>query len=114
MSKARKPYYASVHKRYNRTVGGRYRQGRARAKRDGIPWTLAPSEYTYLISLSCHYCGQGLDPTGVGLDRMDSKEGYTRSNVVACCGQCNRLKGADLSEREFRILRKIMKIIQEE
>jgi hypothetical protein len=35
-----------------------------------------------------------------GLDRVDNTKGYIISNIVSCCGQCNRAKGI-LSQEEF-------------
>lgn len=52
---------------------------------------------------ACHYCGGDLfwpsqtkffkKGNGVNLDRKDAMFGYTKANVVTCCGRCNRGKG---------------------
>lgn len=110
MDEPRKAQY----RRYNRTTKGRFRYGLGRAKKKGISWTLALTEYEYLIDNPCHYCDGPLEESGIGLDRMDSKLGYIAQNVVPCCGQCNRLKGCDLSVKDMLLIRKIMKFVKEE
>jgi len=100
--------------RYARSLKGRFRNGLARAKKIGVSWTLAFTEYTHFVSHPCDYCQGPLDETGSGLDRIDSKLGYEYSNVVPCCGQCNRLKGCDLSASDMRTIRKIMRFVKEE
>lgn len=103
-----------AYRQYNRTSKGRFRRGLARAKKKGITWTLALTEYEYIIDQNCYYCGGPLDEAGIGLDRLDSKEGYITSNVVPCCWQCNRIKGCDLSAKDMLTIRKIMKFVKEE
>lgn len=61
-------------------------------------------EYCAILAkskLKCHYCGSKLNSTGYGLDRKDSNKGYTKDNVVTCCGMCNRTKNCYLSYEEM-------------
>ncbi len=61
---------------------------KAAAKRRNINFSLPFELYeTQLWGKPCHYCGCGLEVTG--LDRKDSSKGYSRDNVVPCCGLCN-------------------------
>lgn len=84
------------------------------AKKRKLEWALSKEDFLFLISQSCHYCGnlplnpkinlEALNasgtkryPTGViphnGIDRMDNKKGYTLQNSVSCCKDCNWAKG---------------------
>lgn len=78
-------------------------QKQYRATRRGIPWTLSRTEAVALMSQPCFYCGcaprhhwDRPDVNGGcywnGIDRVDSKQGYTKENTVPCCGQCNKAK----------------------
>ncbi len=81
---------------------------KAGAKKRRLEWNLSPDLFGVLTSSSCHYCG-ALPKQVVtcgrnedarnhsryvfnGLDRVDSRRGYTPDNVVACCGDCNLIK----------------------
>ncbi len=78
-----------------------------------IEFLLSKKEFKFLTSQPCFYCGT--EPNqyrfshekicyGVykynGLDRIDSKNGYVKNNVVPCCKYCNVAKN-DLSSKEF-------------
>jgi hypothetical protein len=79
------------------------------ATRRGLGWNLTDEEFFVLTSKNCRYCGCA--PAAVkalksgsyvynGLDRADSNLGYSCSNVVPCCSQCNYAK-RHLSQQEF-------------
>lgn len=44
-----------------------------------------------LISKPCAYCGN--TEGGITLDRVDSRKGHTKDNVVQSCFRCNMIKG---------------------
>ena len=63
-----------------------------------------------LITGNCNYCGTKpiLENKRKhhavflnGIDRVDSKKGYIKENVVSCCSICNSAKGI-LSLEEFK------------
>lgn len=79
------------------------------ALKRNIFWDLTPEQFSELIKQNCTYCngaprtytkksrkgkGRPLKITANGIDRIDSKIGYTLSNVVPCCTTCNRMKMA--------------------
>lgn len=87
-----------------RVLLGGYRNG---ARSRGLPFALSDEEFRALVTSPCAYCGT--EPEAVkygsqgakreygkfkhnGVDRVDSRLGYTKENCVPCCTQCNRAK----------------------
>lgn len=78
-------------------------QYKAGAKKRGHEFHLKLEHVKELVHEPCAFCGRydsnelsidgGKFPY-MGIDRKDSKLGYTPENVVPCCKQCNSLKGA--------------------
>jgi len=80
-------------------AGDRYAFYRWNAKRSGRDFGISLDEYKKLVVCGrCHYCGR--NELRLGLDRVDSKHGYTIGNIVPCCRQCNIAKN-DKSVDEF-------------
>lgn len=90
---------------------------RANAKQEGIAFTISKEEFIALYKnqeLRCHYCllqPANFTKTGdpflltkvnLGLDRINTKEGYSLSNVVLCCNRCNTIKGDFFSYEEMK------------
>ena len=69
-----------------------------RCKVDNISFQLAFDEFAQFWQKPCVYCGNAIDK--IGLDRVDNNLGYTVSNVVPCCKQCNQMK-MDYTRSEF-------------
>lgn len=88
-----------------RSTIGRYNSGRLSALRRGHGWHLTIEQYETIITMPCHYCGNELNATGAGLDRLRDDELYTYENVVPCCWPCNylRMRGAFTPEEMKRL-----------
>ena len=84
------------------------------AKRRDLDWELTRDQTRELVKQPCHYCGiaplqcaKGRwnrlngDFLYNGLDRIDNNIGYIHSNIVSCCGRCNRAKDT-MGIEEFR------------
>lgn len=63
---------------------------------------------------TCRYCGHPVKwvlfkPWGAAynLDRRQNLLGYTKSNCVVCCGDCNVMKGRKTSREFFEKIRLI-------
>ncbi len=91
---------------------GLFLQYFVKARREGMAFELTEEETLALFRGDCAYCG--VPPAQVfkrtnrwkktafawqpqpfiynGIDRVDSSQGYVRTNVVSCCGTCNRAK----------------------
>lgn len=72
---------------------------RRNARVRNLPFELTLDDITSLTQQNCAYCG--ISPANLfrgaywynGIDRIDSNIGYTVTNCVPCCGECNRAKG---------------------
>ena len=77
---------------------------KSQAKSRGFCWELTRETCEKLFKSHCFYCG--VEPLQIctpidgrkiafkynGIDRVHSSIGYVDSNVVPCCGTCNRAK----------------------
>jgi len=70
------------------TPKGRYNTYKDGAKKRGLVFEITLKEFEDMINSKCCYCGDA----GYGVDRIDNSIGYLRTNVVACCSICNRMK----------------------
>lgn len=88
-----------------------YGYGQAAEKR-GLSFELDFHTFIDLVVKPCVYCGAELTSlkkhpnkkshfSYTGLDRLDNSKGYLKTNVVPCCGTCNRLK-SDLPYDDFK------------
>jgi len=85
----------AAQRRYARTTKGKYTGAKHSAKRRGWNFDFSFEEYEALLASTkrmCFYCGYSLSKCGTSLDRIDSKQGYTKENTVPCCTLCNMSK----------------------
>lgn len=83
----------AAQERYHAGPKYRWRLTVREAARRGIVVALDAACAVALMSTPCVYCGCEPAVRASGLDRVDNNVGYRRSNVVACCWDCNRMKG---------------------
>lgn len=82
-----------------------------RARRDNKIFDLTLDQFQTLVTGTCIYCGvkPRLDPKDrnmshkdlLGIDRVDSAQGYVVDNCVSCCKTCNYAK-AEQTVQEFK------------
>ena len=94
-----------------RSSRGRFVFAKNLAKRRELTWNIPFETYVDLLTEKCHYCGSGLNETGIGLDRKNNKFGYDLGNVVSCCGLCNITKSDNFSYEEMLYLGESIKAI---
>jgi hypothetical protein len=71
------------------------------------------SEYVDEVAKKgCTYCGSKRISYGHGIDRIDSSKGYTKENIIGCCGNCNILKSHLLSLSETKSVIELLKRIR--
>jgi hypothetical protein len=91
----------------------RFSRFKKRCKLAGTNMELAFEQWSDLVlNKPCHYCNGALETKGCSLDRKDNSLGYTVTNVVACCKECNRLKGPTLTYEEMLAVSKILKEVR--
>lgn len=83
---------------WRQTFKGRLLSYKRSALSRSITWELSNEEFQAFWNKPCYYCGTKI--IGVGIDRVNPKEGYTSINTVPCCSQCNTMK-LDYSRKEF-------------
>jgi hypothetical protein len=74
-----------------RSPNGRWLSGKYAARNRGVAWDISPEEHAELLAHPCDYCGNELNKSGSGLDRIEPGA-YRIDNVVPCCWPCNRLR----------------------
>lgn len=92
-----------------------YRHYRSNAKKRNLDFNLSLDEFRKFIFSNCNYCGVEPQPSIFaanqkyrrnmtisynGVDRINNSLGYSLSNCVACCSNCNTAK-SDSSFEEF-------------
>lgn len=87
-----------------------YSSYRGNAKQKNRVFELTKEQVMHLIQLNCYYCGIKPSLKRVlklnrefyhnGIDRINTKKGYTLDNVVPCCYNCNLIKW-DFTVEEF-------------
>jgi len=89
-----------------------YLQYRSSAQKRGHTFSISKKYFRKLTRQSCFYCGikphriiKGQGKTSGdyiynGIDRIDNTNGYTTTNVVPCCYNCNTAKNT-LSQNDF-------------
>jgi hypothetical protein len=80
----------SCNKISRQTPKGKYDAYRDCAARKKLGFQLTLKDFEDNWNKECHYCGDNV-PT-VGFDRVDSKIGYIKDNLVLCCTTCNAMK----------------------
>lgn len=73
---------------YKKTPPGKFASYKGSAKKKGRAFELDFETFKSLVLANCYHCGG----EGYGVDRLDSSEGYTISNSVPCCSECNYSK----------------------
>ncbi len=97
--KIRRPRCPACHNKHalsraSSLVNRQLAQYRKRAKKAGLSFDLDKPFVQAALASPCHYCERAGRP--MSMDRSEPTEGYTKSNCVPACMQCNRIK-SDLS-----------------
>lgn len=82
---------------WNRAFNTKFSYYKRNAKLRQVSWDLPRLEFESILSKPCHYCG---DSSKIGIDRINSADGYHTANIVPCCTICNQAKN-DRSIQQF-------------
>jgi len=91
-------------KKSNETLLGKFQYFRQSSRRRKLKWNLSFEDFSKIPQV-CYYTGLPLtlkrnnDHT-LSLDRINSRVGYTKNNVVFCCSAVNYMK-SDLTLKDF-------------
>ena len=77
-------------KLYSGTYKGVYNSYKKAAKKRNHQFLIPISVFKFYYKKECHYCGNIMKK--VGFDRKVNSIGYLLSNIVPCCGICNKMK----------------------
>lgn len=80
-----------IYKRREATLSRIFYRYKKSAKDRGFVFEFSKEDFSAFLNGQCVYCRDTIN--GVGLDRKDNKEGYTKENCVNCCSTCNYMKG---------------------
>lgn len=90
--------------RYRIAVPKKYHSYLSRANAKGLVFDFSVDEFDKITSLPCSYCGAS---GKIGIDRVDSSDGYTKENSIPCCWPCNQMKYTHSSEDFLYHIKKI-------
>jgi RNase P subunit RPR2 len=76
-----------------------------RANRKKIAFDISLELFEEMKRGTCIYCGD----TATGIDRVDSKKGYTKDNMVSACKKCNLMKFTYNTEDFLSHIQKIIR-----
>lgn len=85
------------------SLNGLFAEYRRGAHDRGLSFSLSKKQFRLLTSSDCHYCGTAPSQTWTrgltfghyvynGVDRKNSRYGYSNENCVSCCWTCNKMK----------------------
>ena len=93
-------------------------QYRDNARKKSIPFELTNGQMEKMFKSVCFYCGR--EPYRTlkkpncyghyvcnGIDRKDNSKGYTKSNCVSCCLECNFMKNTYHIDEFLKLIRMI-------
>ena len=87
-----------------RAPQGRYNLLKGLAKKRKLEFNISFELFEALCDEPCGYCGiKNRITTGSGLDRIDTKKGYTSDNVIPSCWGCNKMRGDHLTVEETKV-----------
>lgn len=102
-----------------------YSSYKRQAKNRDYSFEITKEDFIKIINQNCFYCGE--IPSNIiksrsnienviynGIDRLDNKLGYIKSNIVACCGMCNRCKSNLTLSEWYKWINKIIKYNKDE
>ena len=73
--------------------GASYSDYKYRARKKGIAFDITKERYNKMRQSPCYICGkEGNRIHNNGIDRIDNQQGYTITNIQACCSECNYMK----------------------
>lgn len=89
-NKYRHDHLKALHRTYIHKPKYRFTRYKSQAKIRKISFTLTFDDFMKFWGNTCFYCGEKV--SGIGIDRLDNSNGYSKENCVSCCTDCNKMK----------------------
>jgi hypothetical protein len=86
---------------WNNSKSVSYNSYKSRAIKKELEFSLSIDTFNEIIKNNCYYCGK--ENTILhknGIDRKNNILGYTLTNSISCCSECNYMKGM-LNDSDF-------------
>ena len=96
----------TFNKEYRHSIEGRYEGYKRGAKSRKIDFDLTFEQFKSFWQKSCSYCGDNIET--IGIDRIDSFQGYNINNTTPCCFTCNMMKRIATTEEFLAHCKKII------
>ena len=93
-------------KNYKSNLPLNYRACINRANKKSIEFALTLEQFNTITSSPCAFCGTS---TKIGINRIDSGQGYTIDNCQPACSKCNLMKYTFTSNNFIKHISKILK-----
>ena len=77
-----------------------YREYADSAAKRNIEFNISVEEFTEVVTKPCYYCKKYDETEVLGIDRIDSFNGYVKGNILPACEICNTMK-KQLTMKEF-------------
>lgn len=90
---------------YNNSQKGKYLKYKADAKKRSLSFDLTFDDFISFWQKPCFYCGSKIET--IGLDRHINDFGYSLSNIVSCCTECNFFKRSLDGDEFLCLIKKI-------
>lgn len=86
---------------------------RQNAKRTGWPWTVELKDVEFpthcpMLGIKLDYSGKAVKENSPSFDRLNTKKGYVKGNVIICSWRANRIKN-DGTAKEHELIAKFMR-----
>jgi hypothetical protein len=91
---------------YGHTTKGRFNCYKSAAKVRSLSFNLTFEQFMTFWQKPCFYCGNAIEK--IGIDRVDTKNGYSMDDCVSCCSICNRMKMDHSVEKFLEHCRRIL------
>lgn len=91
---------------YTNNLPVKYKSYINSANKRGIEFKLSVEEFENICGMNCVYCGSD---SKIGVDRIDSSDGYKLDNTQPCCTMCNLMKYRHSNEKFISHIKKIIR-----
>lgn len=87
-----------------KSLRSRFSVLKSSAKQRKLKCDLTLDQFIHIVKEPCYYCNKSnTDTTGSGIDRIENIKGYSFTNSLSCCKDCNKVRSDVLSTSEMKV-----------